>query len=88
METGWLYTIVPQVWEDNKLLRIKVIRHMDILFVVVRETAENEYRILLLNSAWDFSFDESSVFMFDDDNRNGTPEIALYIGAHSAQCVD
>jgi len=75
-KTGWLYEIAPKILADWNL-------GGGGLFFVVREINENDFHIFLLNSAWNFTFGESSVFEISDHNQNGTPEIALYIGAHS-----
>jgi hypothetical protein len=75
-KTGWLYEIAPKILADWNL-------GGGGQFFVVREINENDFQIFLLNSAWNFTFGESSVFEISDHNQNGTPEIALYIGAHS-----
>jgi hypothetical protein len=74
---GWLYQIVPRVWADDYF------SGRGGLFIVVREIDHDSFEIFTLNSAWNFSFGESSVFGVGDHNQNGVPEIALYIGGHS-----
>ena len=75
-ETGWLYMIAPKILADWN-------NGGGGLFFVVREINKNDFQIFLLNSTWNFAFGTSSVFEVSDHNQNGTPEIALNIGAHS-----
>ncbi len=75
-KTGWLYIIAQCFYEDLG-------SGGGGLFFVVREINKNDYQIFLLNSAWNFAFGTSSVFEVSDHNQNGTPEVALNIGAHS-----
>jgi len=78
---GWLYQIAPRVWDEGQNTRSES-PHLGSMFFAVRERRENEFGIYLLKSAWNLSFGESSVFDVIDHNKNGQPEIALYIGGH------
>ena len=81
-KTGWLYGVTPLVLKDYWFTKDSG------LFFVVRKAGEGDFQIYLLNSAWNFSFADNSVFEVSDHNQNGTPEIALYIGAHSGTMCD
>ena len=82
-KTGWFYIIVPKVWKEDEVSENQDYYWHGGLFVTVREVQPNEFQIFILNSAWSFSFGDSSVFDISDHNKNGRPEIALYIGSHS-----
>ena len=69
---GWLYWIDPQVSEDYSL--------GGGLIIAIREVETGKFRIVNLSSS---PGSDSSVFKVDDHNKNGIPEIALYLGIHS-----
>jgi len=83
-KTGMLYVISPQVWaeEEDDPKSSDYFQHGG-LFVVVREIQSGDFQVILLKSAWMFSFSDSLIYDISDYNQNGVPEIALYIGAHS-----
>lgn len=83
-KVGWIYQVAPRVWMQQDPVEIshEVSRSIGSLFFAVRDVGDEKFKIQLLRSAWNFLGGESSVFSIDDHNQNGTPEIALYIGAH------
>ncbi len=80
--TGWLYQIAPRLWEEGKRTVNQSFSEGS-MFFVVREAGKGQFKIYFLNSAWNLSFGDSYVFDTVDHNRNGIPEVALYIGGHS-----
>ena len=85
-KTSWVLSkSSPRVWVQQYPYEIQhdVSPSVGSLFFVVREDSHVNFEIYLLYSAWSFSFGESSIFSLEDHNKNGFPEIALYIGSHS-----
>lgn len=79
---SWLYQVAPRLWGDGKSTVDESLARGS-MFFVVGEDNSGGFEIYLLNSAWNLSFGDSYVFDATDHNENGTPEVALYIGAHS-----
>lgn len=83
-KTAWFYVIVPQVWRHEET-NIKSPDYFGRggLFAVVRELANGEFQLFLLDNALSFSHGASSLFDISDHNKNGIPEIAISVGYHS-----
>jgi len=83
-KTAWFYVISPQVWEHEEThpKSSDYFGHGG-LFFVVQEINVGEFRVHLLERAWNFSSGSSSLFEISDRNENGIPEIALNLWLHS-----
>jgi hypothetical protein len=78
---GWLYQVVPQVSAEDKTDNNHSVAEGS-MFFVVRQHNKSQFETYLLASAWNLSFGTSYVFDVVDHNKNGIPEVALYIGGH------